>query len=49
MVELLIYKGSGGRWKYNILLEAKEPEVDDVIHIESPLGKTSNVSFRLSN
>lgn len=48
-VELLIYKSSGGRWKYNVVLEATEPEVDDVINIESPLHKTANVAFRLTN
>jgi hypothetical protein len=48
-VELLIYKSSGGRWKFNVALEATEPEVDDVINIESPLHKIANVAFRLTN
>lgn len=47
--EFIIYKSSGGRWKFNVLFEALEPEVDDVIVIQSPLHKTSSVSFRLTN
>lgn len=47
--EFIIYKSSGGRWKFNVLFEALEPEVDDVIIIQSPLHKTSSVSFRLTN
>jgi hypothetical protein len=31
--ELMIYKSSGGRWKFNIILEALEPEIDDTIVI----------------
>lgn len=48
-IELLVYKSSGGRWKFNVALEATEPEVDDVINIESPLHKTASVAFRLTN
>lgn len=47
--ELCIYKSSGGRWKFNVIFEALEPEVDDVIIIQSPLHKTSSVSFKLTN
>jgi hypothetical protein len=48
-VEFIVYKASGGRWKFNVIFEALDPEVDDVIVIQSPLQKTSSVSFRLSN
>ena len=48
-VEFVIYKSSGGRWKFNAVFEALEPEMDDIIVIQSPLHKTSSVSFRLSN
>jgi hypothetical protein len=48
-VEFVVYKSSGGRWKFNVVFEALEPEVDDVIVIQSPLHKTSSVSFRLNN
>jgi len=47
--EFVIYKSTGGRWKFNVVFEALEPEVDDVILIQSPLHKTSSVSFRLNN
>ena len=48
-IELVIDCEQGGRWKYRVNLESLEPEPDDVICIESPLNKTTSVSFRLSN
>ena len=48
-VELLVYKSSGGRWKYNVLLDAIEPEEDDTIIIESQMNKTASVAFKLTN
>ena len=47
--EFVISKKSGGQWIYNIVLEATEPDPDDVIHIQSSLGKVSHVSFKLQN
>ena len=47
--EFVVYKSTGGRWKFNVIFEALEPEVDDVIVIQSPLHKTSSVSFKLNN
>lgn len=47
--EFIIYKSSGGRWKFNVIFEALEPDVDDIITIASPLHKTSSVSFKLTN
>lgn len=47
--ELFIYKGSGGRWRYNIVIEAKEPDPDDTIVIEAQIHKPANVAFRLAN
>jgi len=47
--EFVVYKSSGGRWKFNVIYEALEPEVDDIITIQSPLHKTSSVSFKLNN
>lgn len=32
-VEFIIYKSSGGRWKFNAVFEALEPEMDDIITI----------------
>ena len=48
-VELIIYKSSGGRWKYNIVLEAQEPDIDDTITIQSPLNQTKSLRFKLTN
>lgn len=31
--EFVIYKSTGGRWKFNVIFEALEPEVDDIITI----------------
>lgn len=47
--EFIIYKSTGGRWKFNAIFEATESEADDVIIIQSPLHKTSSVSFKLTN
>ena len=47
--EFIIYKSTGGRWKFNAIFEATDPEADDIIIIQSPLQKTSSVSFRLTN
>lgn len=47
--EFIIYKSTGGRWKFNAIFEATEPEADDTIIIQSPLAKTSSVSFKLTN
>ena len=47
--ELVIYKSTGGRWKFNVIFEALEPEMDDLIVIQSPLHKTFSVSFKLNN
>mmetsp|Transcript_1184 Transcript_1184/g.2413 ORF Transcript_1184/g.2413 Transcript_1184/m.2413 type:complete len:531 (-) Transcript_1184:271-1863(-) len=46
---LVVQKASGGRWRYDLTLEARDPEPDDVITIEAALNKTSVVSFRLNN
>jgi len=47
--EFILTKKSGGQWIYNIILEATEPEPDDVINIQSSLGKLASVSFKLHN
>ena len=49
IVELLIYKATGGRWKFNMLLDARPPDIDDTIKIECELNRTSIVSFNLCN
>jgi len=47
----LVFKKTvgGGRWRFNLSLESLEPEVDDIIEIESPLNKPASVCFRLCN
>ena len=47
--DLVVTKEGGGRWRFEIALEATEPEIDDTIVVEGTLGIPSNVSFRLSN
>ena len=46
---LVITKKGGGRWRFDVKLEALEPPPDDVIVIESPLHKPASVAFRLRN
>jgi hypothetical protein len=46
---LIVKKQSGGRWRYDLEVEAEDPEIDDVIRIQSPIHKTTSVSFRLTN
>eukprot|EP00762_Andalucia_godoyi_P000316 ANDGO_03161.mRNA.1 hypothetical protein H310_00289 len=48
-VQLVIHKKSGGRWKFDVELEATPPDPDDIIIIESNMHKTENVCFRLTN
>ena len=47
--EIIIDKQNAGQWIYNCILEATEPEPDDVINIQSSLHKTSTVCFSLNN
>ena len=39
----------GGLWRYDVTLEATEPEVDDVITLEALIHKTALVQFKLCN
>ncbi len=32
-LEFIVYKSSGGRWKFNMIFESIDPEVDDIIVI----------------
>ena len=47
--ELIIKKASGGRWRFELLLKAGEPPVDDVIRLEAAANQTSTVAFKLNN
>jgi hypothetical protein len=49
LCNLVISRASGGRWRFDVKLEATEPEVDDTISIQSPLNKPASVAFRLCN
>lgn len=48
-LDLIVSRDIGGVWKFPLSLEASPPEIDDLIVIESPLRKSSSVSFRLTN
>lgn len=47
--DFLITKQEGSRWRYRLNLEGTDPEVDDIIEIESNLLVTSTVSFKITN
>lgn len=48
--ELHVHRSTGGMWKFEIQMESQAPpEVDDVIDIHSAIGRTEQVSFRLTN
>ena len=47
--EFIVERQGGGRWRFKLVLEAEEPEVDDVITIEAPIHRTASVSFELNN
>jgi len=49
LCNLVITRRAGGRWRFDLKLEATEPEVDDTILIQSPLNKPASVAFRLCN
>merc|ERR1712157_314168 len=49
LCNLVITRASGGRWRFDLKLEATEPEVLDTISIQSPLNKPASVAFRLCN
>ncbi|CAM9548186.1 unnamed protein product [Chrysoparadoxa australica] len=48
-VDLVILRKSGGRWRYEVKLEATEPAPDDSISIEAAVKSSGSVAFRLCN
>jgi hypothetical protein len=46
---LVVVRSSGGRWPFEIQLDAADADVDDTISIEAALKTTSVVNFRLVN
>eukprot|EP00940_MAST-03C_sp_MAST-3C-sp2_P001239 g1239.t1 len=47
--EFIVIGALGGRWRIKMELEALEPEVDDVIVIESEINCTASVTFGMNN
>jgi hypothetical protein len=45
----LLHKKSGGKWRFDVVLDVADPPVDDVITIESTLNQTSSIAFQLRN
>jgi hypothetical protein len=48
-VQLFVTRGSGGRWPFEVQLDALEPDPDDVIVVEAALNTTATVTFQLLN
>ncbi len=48
-VGLNIVRATGGRWPFELQLEATEPEPDDTIVVEASLKTTATITFRLLN
>jgi hypothetical protein len=48
-VQLVVLRNGGGRWPFELQLEASEPDIDDTILVEAPLRTTGSVSFKLIN
>jgi hypothetical protein len=49
VVEFVLTKPSGGRWKFKISLVASEPDYFDVLNIVSQLNVRKTIQFRLFN
>jgi hypothetical protein len=48
-LDLLVINSQGGRWRIPITVQGDPPNVDDTIILESQLGSTVEVSFKLTN
>jgi len=48
-VHLALDKQGGGRYRYDIHLESKQPEIDDTLVLESTLNKATAIKFKLKN
>ncbi|KAG2493472.1 hypothetical protein HYH03_008289 [Edaphochlamys debaryana] len=46
-LELVINKSTGGRWRFEMQLQATEPDLDGTLTIEAAVGATSAVPLRL--
>eukprot|EP00466_Bigelowiella_natans_P008048 jgi/Bigna1/73806/fgenesh1_pg.26_\ len=47
--DVIVLKKTGGCWNFRLLLNATQPEIDDVIHIRAAPSTTSSVAFGLNN
>lgn len=47
--EVCLVKRSGGQWIYTMIFESLEGEPEDIIKVQSSIGKESSVSFKLYN
>lgn len=48
-VDFVIGKASGGRWRFEMQLEASEPDLDGIISIEALVGHTETAYFKLAS
>jgi len=49
LCNLVVSQAGAGRWRFDVKIDVAEPDVDDLIVIESPLNKSASVAFRLTN
>ena len=47
--DFVIAKASGGRWRFEVQLEASEPELDGIISIEALVAHTETAYFKLAS
>jgi len=48
-VDFVITKASGGRWRFEIILEATEPDIDGTIVLESAVNQTDTKTINIVN
>ena len=48
-VTLVVLRSTGGRWPFEMQLDATDPEPDDTFSIEANLNSTTTVKFSLTN
>jgi len=46
-VEFIVHKNSGGRWRFEMQLQASEPDLDGVLTIEAAMDQTATVPIQL--
>lgn len=48
-LSIIISRNTGGIWKFNMIINVLEPEVDDTIHIYSKVNEIATVNFKFNN